>query len=353
MCLYHHSKIIGSEHTADKRAHRRLGFSLIELLLSLSLSLLIIGAAFEWYQILKKVNRDAKEKRQTLEIGRTALQFLMNDVKQSGYYGCRTMDENFAVQIHLNQYISPYRFFKKEAAVSGFVATQGKCVRQLPASACDRIKEMSDVLVIYNIPQKISALKKDMGQPTEVIQTVFPTAIRRGSVVLIADCLQGDLFVANEVEGDRIYHGKTAETNLRSDFSKAYQRHAEIIELASVAYYLGVPTRSRKDSVSYSLFRDDLWHEAEEMMEGVVDFQVEYGVFRVSQGSRYLRAEFIRESEWQFVQSIRLVLLTENKEHWEYEFAVRNRRRVNSDVNRHDGGFSFNRSRDDTRDIDS
>jgi hypothetical protein len=287
----------------------------------------MIGAT-QWYQVSKKTLFNVQHKEKNLEVARVLSQFLRIDLKNSGYKGCRSVDDHFALHYHFVGYGNPHYFWQKDKNVFGFVSTPGVCVAKMPNSVCARIKENSEILVIYNIVNHIAFLKQAMANTDSTIEVIHKNGIRKKSMVLIGDCLQADIFIANEVAHEKIFHEKTPSTNTSSHLSKSYGVEAELAELQTVAYYLGTPARSKTtNSISYSLYRDDLFHEAEEITDGIIDFKIEYGLLMPNEAVQYRPVYAIQDTEWPLVQSLRLKVKLSDNQNWSYEFAIGNRRR--------------------------
>jgi Tfp pilus assembly protein PilW len=302
----------------------------VHTLISLALSTLIVMSAIQWFQVSKKAALTTHKKQRNLDVIRTVLHFLKNDLKTSGYLGCRTLDDSFSINQVFVDYLSPYKFWHKDRNVFGFYASPGVCISQMPSSLCERIKDNSEVLVIYNIAQNRVKLKQAMTKSDDAVHTLQKKAVRKKSMVLISDCLQADIFIANEVENERIFHHRTLGTNLTDQLSKNYATDAEVSEIQTVAYYLGTPPRqksreqnSQTSQKSYSLYRDDLNNKAVEIVEGISDLQVEYGFYVPASGIQYRTAATMTNATWPLVQSIRLKITVDNQV-WRYEFAIGN-----------------------------
>lgn len=287
------------------------------MLISLLLSALLISGALQWYQVLKKTVITGRDKAQTLEIGRVVFQYVMKDVSTGGYQGCRTLDPAFPIRNHVGVFGTAHNYFRRDRVVFGFQATLGYCQGRMPKTICDRVKENSDLLIIYNVPRKIYSLIRDMRSAKENIYVQPGKPIQSGSMVLISDCNQGDVFIANTVEKQSIFH--------TDNLSKAYKQHAEAAEIQTIAYYLGIPERYKENQKSYALYRDDLLQEAEELIEGVVDFEVQYAFWDPVLGIQYKMASALGDADWAQVVGIRLKIRTNTNHSWEYELAIRNR----------------------------
>lgn len=298
--------------------------------MSMVLSGFIIIGTTQWYQVSKKTLLKAHLKEKNLEIIRTISLFLRTDLKNSGYKGCRTEDDHFAINNLFVDYDKPHSYWRKDRNVFGFVSTPGVCLAKMPRSVCERVKDNSEVLIIYNIVNHVAFLKQAMVKTDSTLEVVHKNGIRKKSMVLIGDCLQADIFIANAVEHEKIFHEQTPETNKSYHLSKNYGLDAELAELQTVVYYLGAPVRSKAThSISYSLYRDDLFHAAEEITDGIIDFKIEYGLLTPSQGVQYRATSSIQDTEWPLVQSLRLKVKLLDNQNWSYEFAIGNRRRLN------------------------
>ena len=361
MCLYHyhffcvfapkknHLKRLGL-----KKAQKReglfldtffLGYGLVNLLVSMTLGLMMLVAAMQWYYVSKNSYFLEKNKKEILDRGRTLFQFVRHDLKVSGYRGCRTQDKNFPIRRNFEKHGTPYKFLKTDRAVFGFKAVAGLCGQHVPQKFCDSMPKNSDVLVVYNIPQTINVLQHSMLNPDDPIFIEAGGRIQKNAMVLISDLQQGDFFIANDVKDEKIFH----QLGLNSSFllSKSYQKDAEITELQTIAYYLGLPDRSSALLGTYSLFRSDIRQKAEEILEGIVDFSVEYGFFESNNASvegtaqkfRYETAAQLKSEQWALVRIVRLKIetkgetyhgISQKNQHWEYTFAIGNGHCLNS-----------------------
>ncbi|HQZ87827.1 MAG TPA: PilW family protein [Gammaproteobacteria bacterium] len=313
----------------------------------MTLGLVILVAAMQWYHVSKISHFAEKNKKEILDIGRTLFQFIRHDLQSSGYRGCRTQDSNFPIRRNFEKNGIPYKFLKTDRAVFGFEAAAGVCQQHIPQKICDSLRENSDVLVIYNIPQKVNFLKHSMVKSDDALFIQAGGRIQKNAMVLISDVQQGDFFIANDVENEKIFHQLGANSTFL--LSKSYKQDAEVTELQTIAYYLGIPDRSSALRGTYSLFRSDIRQKSEEIVEGIVDFSVEYGFFESSDTSlegtsekfQYYAAAEVKPEQWALVRMVRLKIETKGetyhgisqKNHcWEYAFAIRNGHRVSSGI---------------------
>lgn len=308
----------------------------------MTIGLIILAAAMHWYQIVKIRMLKENNQRQVLDIGGTVFQFIRRDLNACGYKGCRTNDQNYPLRRHFGDIGNPHQYLRTDRAVFGFSAETGVCQQYIPPQFCHHIKTDSDVLIIYNIPQKILTLKESMLEPEDALQVAQAKQIKENAMVLISDAHQGDVFIASAVENDKIKHQLGGNLNDTLNLSKSYRQGAEITELQTVVYYIGISERPTADSRSYALFRSDIRKKPREIVTGIVDFSVEYGFWDPAHeshpGFQYYQASLIKPEQWAFVRMVRLKIETKGEvyhgvsqknRHWEYAFAIRNGHRIN------------------------
>jgi hypothetical protein len=314
------------------RKNIQVGHSLLEVTISLAIASILILGGFQWFQIVKKEYLQRKVQIAEVNTQRNLYLYLSQDIQMSKYLGSRAKDRCFPIMHHLidehilyqynllpnphshaqNQNRSQNMFYYKN--VSGFTAPFA-CVNALPDLLCRRLAPESDVLIIHMIGKQIKQLKAALVASHDTIETEEKHHFYKGSLVLIADTLQGDLFIANDVSGHRVYHQQTSSGNQTAHFSKCYQKSAEIIELQNVAYYLS-------GSV---LYRDDFLHPAQEIITDIELFKVEYGLMKQSK-IQFKKGSEINDEEWKFIQSVRLkIRATHSKTDFEFEFTIPNR----------------------------
>ena len=139
------------------------------------------------------------------------------------------------------------------------------------------------------------------------------------------------------MEDQVIDHDYVIGINTRAELSKLYEKSAEVTELKTVAYYLASPKRGKKsDWITqtgkpiYALYRDDFVHDAQEIISGLVTWDLQYGLFVENLCSlKYKDSTEIKETEWENIRSVRIKIKTENEQDWEYTTAVRNRYDLN------------------------
>lgn len=302
--------------------------------------MIILATLVPWYQALKKIWIATQAKAQALEIGHTALQYVRKDLKAAGYLGCRSFDNNFPIRKNFIYFGNQHPYFRTDRVIFGLQA-EGHCQAKLPATICQRLKKGSDLFILYNVAERFFDLQEDMKSAREPLYVDQEKPLPQGSLVLISDCQQGDLFVVNTVAKNRIFHEKGPTTNFTANLSKRYKKNTEVVELQTIAYYLGIPKRHTQHPQTYSLFRDNLSFNAEEVIEGITDLQIEYGIWDAVLGMVYKPAANIQDTQWKKVTHICLKITTKTNHIWEYRLAIRNWQHTYSSVHNANGIINF------------
>lgn len=325
--------------------------NLISILMGIGVGAILMVSVTQWAFISKQTFQQHQNQMHFLDAGQTAIHYFLRDIQAAGYRGSRSMDISFPINKLYSDWNKEFDYFSDDKTVFGFFASPGACYRKMPHSACKRMKENSPVLIVYQVPQKINPLLTFMKRADEPLILKPQHGIRKGSMVLISDGYQGDLFIANRIQGSMVFHEKRIGLNKSECFSKAYRENAEVVELQTVAYYLGIPERfenvqyrnsnkntsmnmnrnknknmNKDNEIHYSLFRDDFLQNAQEIITGVSHVEFEYALQNKEEGSiSYYHSENIPDHQWPLVQSVRIHLTLENQQKWDFEVALRNR----------------------------
>lgn len=327
--------------------------NLVNILISLCISLLVTSGTFQWYCIVKK-NWEKNEKQKIdPEIQQILFQFYQQDIQTAGYQGCRTRDKSFPLYKIYSDYTAEYRYFNFDHTIFSFLATPGSCFGRMPNTACERILENTPVLILYNVPKGLTQLKHPLRTLSDPLMLKNYPQIQEKSLVLISDCQQGDLFIASKIEGATLHHKKMLGMNSTGELSKLYGekgRMAEVAELQTVAYYLGKPERLTD---SYSLYRDDFLHPAQEVATGIVEIQLSFGIMvknvnaKIEDSNENTKIQSLKENikpslrentqstlvyktaneiqNWDEVKSVHIQITTETGKIWQTHVTPRNR----------------------------
>lgn len=245
---------------------RSEGFSLVELMIAITLGFVVIGALGTVFLGSRQSYRVQDAMSRLQENGRYALDLMARDIRQAGYLGC-ARDATVA-----NNVAPPTDYTNYTAGIAGYEAT-------LPSglTAAERVAGTDVIRVQSAAPASVS-LTGNMGTTNANIQlSGNPNNFVAGDILFVTDCSGADVFKATNVsQGGTVTIAHSSSGNNSPFLSKTYGTDAELMLLQTVIYYIGNGAGGAP-----ALFRKRLSGSAltagEELAEGVEDMQILYG----------------------------------------------------------------------------
>lgn len=279
---------------------RQLGFSLIELMIAITLGFVVIGALGTVFLGARQSYRVQDGMSRLQENGRYAMDLMARDIRQAGYVGC-------ARDAKVTNIVSPAADYNTYTA--GIVGYESGLPTGLTSS--ERIAGTDVVKVQFASSASVNLTGKLTTNNANIQLSGNPNNFAAGDVLFVTDCGNLDVFkatnVSNGASGITIAHSSSA--NSTNNLSKLYGADSEVMQLQTAIYYVGngiggVPTLFRKRLVGSAL------SAGEELVEGVQDMQILYGedINGDLAADRYLDATTIG-SNMNNVVSVRISLL--------------------------------------------
>ncbi|TCK05938.1 PilW family protein [Marinobacterium mangrovicola] len=291
------------------------GFTLIELMVSLTIGLFIILGVLVVYVggIRSYSVNDALSRVQ--ESGRFAMEFLSRDIRQAGFQaGCTTV--NNLLDETDDEYSELLHFFA--GGISGWNNDAGAFADDLVG-----YQPGTDVLLLKNAAN-LTGVTASGNTPANAntIQITAASGIPRGTIILVADSIGCDLFQkANNANAQSLTRGagggggfvpgnKNPGTN---DFSHQYDDEMQIFQFDSMLYYVGTGTGGGPALRRARLQSDGKLGGDVELVSNIQSMQVEYGVDSDNDNNvnSYETADAI--GNWDQVLSARLSLLVSDE----------------------------------------
>lgn len=300
----------------DCRASR--GLSMVELLVALALGLIITAAVLQMFLASKTTYRMQEALARVQENGRFAIDYLANDIRMAGYMGCNNVD-----RLQVNVIADPPSdySFSSSTVVSGDDNVAANNAWSAVAG--------SDVLEIRRGSNSGVKLTGNMGQDDANIQISNNSpGFEAGDALFITDCTSADLFRATNVSAGngagnngQVTIAHANNNNTPNKLSKPYSTDAEVMAFESVSYSIRNTGRTTPGGAAIrALFVSSRSAgtsgliKTYELIEGVENMQLEYGVD--TSGDRaadvYQNADSV--SNWSRVVSVRVSLLMASSE---------------------------------------
>lgn len=327
----------------DKSPMRQRGLSLVELMISLTLTSILMAGLIEVYVGVRSAETSQQGLSRIQESGRFALYYLSESTQMAGYLGC--LSGISAADIN-NTLDGPPPSFEPEKSIQGWEA-----VNTAPgdiSNSSDGIAVVStngggwvtsdgnvleatfavpgtDVLRLWGSADEFDINSISPGAATVVNTEVFD--VEDEEILLLSDCESADLVQACNVQ----QVGNPATLNLTlsagcdpgniPNMSLGVGNDGKVSRLTGTLYYIG--KRDNDASNPPALFQRRLSATGvlgppQELIESIANMQVLYGetLDNDNQNSvdAYLPANLV--TDWNNVVSVRITLLVESIENF-------------------------------------
>ena len=297
-------------------AMKQRGFSLIELMVAITLGLILMTGVLSLF-FSSKVTYFANEKMARLqENGRVALDFVLHDVRAAGYNGCAkavpfTSTLNTPTGLLWN-YALPVQGYESDGA-GGFSPALG--VALTPAPVND-----SDVIVTRSLARDGRALRVQVDVGSETgdlsVTNATPAPVAAGTIMIVTNCSASSVFQATGytagAPNGTIAHatgGALTPGNATNNLGWTYTAGARVAPLQTVIYYVGADPVSGEPG----LYRKVGAAAPDLLIDGVQALQIAYG--EDTNGDRiaesYVPANSV--TNWDNIISVSLALLVRSE----------------------------------------
>ncbi len=237
------------------------GFSLVELMVAITISLIVLAAVSTLFVSSKRTYSTQDRLGRLQENARFAMHFLTTDLRHAGYTGC------------INKLIPDTTYFNR---LNNATST----TPDIPLVATDGTTD--SVTISFVDPVSSFTLNAEMASPSSDITAMNVTGISKGDMLIIADCSTADLFQVSDISTDTTSNITTirhlqgtsnpSPGNISNDLSKAYKTTAKFIKFSTRRYYIATGA-----SGNPALFRSDNGGAGAELVDGIESLKILYG----------------------------------------------------------------------------
>ncbi len=294
--------------------HRQFGFSLIELMTAMVISLLLLTAAVGVFISNNRIYREQNEMGQLQENARFAMSLLVKDIRSAAFVGCADNINRVASTIPgaTDQALTSFRV----SATSNLIEGSENGGNWQPSSSTSAVADMitttdaipSDGITVRYFGTLGTRLALDMVRKDVAIATDPNAGLNVLDHVVIADCGSADIFRISSSLGissgvEYFQHAPSHNTTI--ELSKQYTTIASVYRLANRRYFI----RNSASGSGPALWRESVDDGMEELVEGVESMQILYGedTNNDSIADTYVNATSV--SNWSNVVSVKLGLL--------------------------------------------
>lgn len=270
-----------------KTLQRQQGFSLIELMIAMSISLVLIAMILSVFISSADNHRMRNTLASLQENSRFAAHFFSRDFRSLGFWGCLEGGES-SVNVLSNDSAVPDTVSHQLSNGGSLVASDG----------------VSDKIEIITLLEQSYPLESDLADLISPIN-VANTSLDIGDEFLIGDCHFADLVKVSAKNGADFEHKATH--NSSDELSRAYNSDASIYPIVKISYQLATG-----DNGNSALFRkvNNAAGNGTELISDVEDMQILYGLADVNGNLLgYTPSSAIAPSDLSNVISVRVSLL--------------------------------------------
>lgn len=278
------------------------GFSLVELMVAVVISLFLIAGVVQVYISNKSTYRFGEAMSRLQENGRFALEYMATEIRMADFWGCANMA---TVQNNLVTTAPGYIDY----TAGGIIGVDN------PTGTPD------EITINGAIDRGLTVQPPYMPNVSAAIFVLEPSGLAIDDVILVSDCLNGDIFqITNLQQGTGANSGKESAVhnsgtgtigNLSNNLSKTYKGDASIYVMNSKRF-----TVENNGQNVPALFVRENGGPRQELVDHVQDMQILYGEDTNVPGdgvpNRYVTRGAVGDME--AVTAIRIMLLLRSGE---------------------------------------
>ena len=269
------------------------GLSMVELMVAITIGLILSAGVIQIFANSKRTYVVEEALSRVQESGRLALDFIANDVRMASYWGCQPSPSN--IQNNLGAGAGYIDF--TAGTISGTEGGAG-AADSLTLRGADGTPGL--------------ALQTNSTSVSTPLQVSLPNDLKSGDIVLVSDCIGGDIFQvtgANPSAAGVVDHAVGAGSpGNASQISKPYQQTASIYYVHEIIYTLKAGADGQ-----LALWRS-IDGTDQEIVDDVADLQFLYGEDMNGDRSvdRYVDAGNVSNFENVYSIRVQLTAQTEN-----------------------------------------
>jgi type IV pilus assembly protein PilW len=255
------------------------GFSLVELMVALTIGLIILAAVSMLFVNSKKTYTTQDRLARLQENARFAMQFIIKDLRLTGYYGC--VDEINADSVNNTLNSSTSFAYNAQIPLEGLNSAAGTWYPSGSATLPSGIASGTDAIAIRMGDASSSAyIDTEMPNSSAELKVNSVTGFSDGDIIMVSDCTSTDIMQITQVQTSsvKLQHnsgGGSSPGNSTQKLSKAYSpsgNGTRIMKFMTRQYFIRTGA-----SGNPALFRQDNTSTPVELVDGVESMQVLYG----------------------------------------------------------------------------
>lgn len=306
------------------RASKQSGYTLIELLIALTIGAFMIGGILQLYVGSKKAYNTQSVLMELQEIGRFSLDMMVSDIRMAGFMGCGRAE---GVVNTLNGATS----WQLDAATSVLGYEGG--VSTFPADFVGAVPNTDAIKIVRAVPDDQYVVQSHAPASGTLTLKDFHD-LQQSELLMVTDCLNTAMFQMTNVNtagatntvvnADGVLSpgnctrglGKPIDCTTSSGTPYQYDENSFVMRMTARGYYIGVGASGRNALFRVALGNNGTLGAPVEITDGVEDMQLVYGLDGDADGAidTYEQADAIALADWPNVLSVQINLLMESGE---------------------------------------
>ena len=311
------------------------GFTLIEMLIAITLSVLVMGGLMSVFLGAKTSLLSTSGVGSVSESGRVAIDFIARSVRGAGAIGCAPSSTTTSSLNVTAANTLTMNFGEAMAAfeAAGTAPTENIVLPAVPSTAGAWLPALdpllvnlpnppvagSDVLVIHTTLEQPQVMAVTSILPAATTFTVNnaavpitgPGTLQAGNLAVISDCSKSSVFQVSAIGGTVIGHaaGGGVPGNSSAQLSQTFGAGALVYVPDTIVYYIGVGADGDGALFSVNLNGQGVFGAPQELVPDVENMQLLFGVDTTGNGAvtQYFKAQDV--ADYNTVISVKVAIL--------------------------------------------
>lgn len=304
------------------RSRHQSGLSLVELMVAMLLGLVLMAGVIEVFLSSRASYSLVGALSETQEEGRFATHFLTQSIRMAGYTGCNGGSPASIVNTLNNANDFLYNF---NVGIQGY-DDQGTATPPSDLSTTTHVLVPgTDIIAVRTIQSTGVPIADTMPKSSAELKVnnVGSSGLKDGDIVMLTDCSAAAVFQVTAVQtsANHVQHntGSSSPGNSSKDLGQNFRIGSEVQKIATEAYFIASRDVTNKNcnSGQCGLWRKVGTDDAEELVEGVTNMQILYGVDTDNDNApnRYVTAATLNSNNnWDSVVSVKIALLARSQD---------------------------------------
>ncbi|HEX5055901.1 MAG TPA: PilW family protein [Gammaproteobacteria bacterium] len=332
--------------------HRTQGFTLVEIMVAMVISLVILGGAISVLVQNQRNYRENDDFGRLQENARFALDLISTDLRMAGFMGCarnNTQDDRDTARDGKGGNAKALKIYSNLTGIeAGSLLDLGSLTDKSnyldgwedsapgtwgasnaadpdPASIDGFILKGTDAILIRRLRNRGVPITKDMKELDDPIE-VTAVPVNAGEIAAIYDCEGTDIFQVTDSTANTIQHKDGNPGNLTASLRRTYLQNSSYLKnpdaLGNQAKTFVAAVDATRYYISNETERPSLWRQyytgagidKQELVEGIENMQILYGVdatdpLETFDGvpDDYRTADKVEK--WNYVVAVRITML--------------------------------------------